>query len=28
MIREGNFISVRDEHDNEIAQVPLASTSV
>jgi len=28
MVRKGNFISVRDEHDKEIAQVPLASTSV
>ncbi len=28
MVREGNFISVRDEGDKEIAQVPLASTSV
>jgi hypothetical protein len=28
MVREGNFISVRDERDKEIAQVPLASTTV
>jgi hypothetical protein len=28
MVREGNFISVRDERDTEIAQVPLASTTV
>jgi hypothetical protein len=28
MVREGNFISVRDERDREIAQVPLASTTV
>ena len=28
MIREGNFISVRNERDKEIAQVPLASTAV
>jgi hypothetical protein len=28
MVREGNFISVRDERDTEIAQIPLASTTV
>jgi len=28
MIREENFISVVDEHGNEIHQVPLASTTV
>jgi hypothetical protein len=28
MVREGNFISVRDGRDTEIAQVPLASTTV
>jgi hypothetical protein len=28
MIREGNYISVRDECETEIAQVPLASTTV
>lgn len=28
MVSEGNFISVRDERDTEIAQVPLASTVV
>jgi len=28
MVREGNFISVRDERDREIAQIPLASTTV
>lgn len=28
MVREGNFISVRGQRDREIAQFPLASTSV
>jgi hypothetical protein len=28
MVREGNFISVRDQRDREIAQFPLASTFV
>jgi hypothetical protein len=28
MVREGNFISVRDQGDKEIARVPLASTTV
>ena len=28
MVRDGNFISVRDERDREIAQIPLASTTV
>ena len=28
MIREGNFISVRDEQDRELFQIPLASSFV
>jgi hypothetical protein len=28
MVRDGNFISVRDGRDKEIAQIPLASTTV
>jgi len=28
MVRDGNFISVRDERDRELFQVPLASTTV
>ncbi|MBR0750936.1 hypothetical protein JQ604_01985 [Bradyrhizobium jicamae] len=28
MVRDGNFISVRDERDTELFQVPLASTTV
>jgi hypothetical protein len=28
MIRDGNFISVRDERDGVVAQIPLASTTV
>ncbi|QPF83658.1 hypothetical protein IC762_28780 [Bradyrhizobium genosp. L] len=28
MVRDGNCISVRDEADNELFQVPLASTTV
>ncbi|QPF83875.1 hypothetical protein IC762_30100 [Bradyrhizobium genosp. L] len=27
MVREGNFISVRDESDAELFQIPLASAS-
>jgi hypothetical protein len=28
MVREGNFISVRNERNEELFQVPLASTTV
>jgi hypothetical protein len=28
MIREGNYISVRDGRDTELFQIPLASTTV
>ena len=28
MVNEGNFISVRDERDEELFQIPLASTLV
>ncbi|WP_376711596.1 DUF6894 family protein [Bradyrhizobium altum] len=28
MVREGNFISVRDERDSELSQISLASTTV
>ena len=28
MVREGNFISVTDDHGKEIFQIPLASTTV
>ena len=28
MVREGNFISVRDGRDTELFQIPLASTMV
>ena len=27
MVRDGNFISVRDEHETELFQIPLASTT-
>ncbi|MCA1451615.1 hypothetical protein I6F35_00115 [Bradyrhizobium sp. BRP22] len=27
MVREGNFISVRNEEDTELFQIPLASTT-
>ncbi|MGX1104620.1 MULTISPECIES: DUF6894 family protein [Bradyrhizobium] len=28
MVRDGNFISVRDEGDSELFRIPLASTNV